>query len=470
MKNMSLNIHNNLSNKKEEFISIEPGKVNMYVCGVTVYDDIHMGHARNIIVFDMVAKYLRYLGYEVTHVTNFTDVDDKIINRATEEGMDPLDLSKKYIERYFEDIESLGINLADFYPTASENIDNIICMIAEIIDNGYGYKTDDGSVYFEVEKVKDYGKLSNQKLEYMESSGRVNLEDNKKNPMDFAVWKSAKPGECAWCSPWGDGRPGWHIECSAMIRERFGDTIDIHGGGNDLIFPHHENELLQTEAVTGKPLSNYWMHNGMLQVQGEKMSKSMGNFFKVRDVSEKYEKESIRFYFLNTHYSSPLMYSEEMVEESHTALKRLWNNYRELESYSKNGPDIDEDICYLIDETKSSFIGAMNDDFNTRAAIEILFQLVRTTNKSMSNKTLSKKSASKIYNLMSEFDIILGILPPKSESNNDDLDSVMKILMNLRNELRSRKQYDLADDIRDKLIDAGISLEDSTEGMKWKKM
>ncbi|MCL1978988.1 MAG: cysteine--tRNA ligase, partial [Methanomassiliicoccaceae archaeon] len=258
---MSLTIHNNLTRQKEEFIPIEHGKVRIYVCGVTVYDDIHMGHARSMTVFDTLVRYLRHIGYEVTHVTNFTDVDDKIINKANEEGVDPLELSARYIERYFEDAERLGIRRADMYPKASENMDIIVKMIEDIVANGFAYPTADGSVYFEVRKVKDYGKLSNQKLENMESSGRVALDEQKKDPMDFALWKSAKPGECSWDSPWGKGRPGWHIECSAMIRRHLGEKIDIHGGGSDLVFPHHENEIIQTEAVTHDILANYWMHN-----------------------------------------------------------------------------------------------------------------------------------------------------------------------------------------------------------------
>lgn len=467
---MSLTIHNNLTNKKEEFISIEPGKVKMYVCGVTVYDDIHMGHARSMIVFDMVSRYLRYIGYDVTHVTNFTDVDDKIINRANEEGIDPLELSARYIKRYFEDAAKLGIGKADLYPKASESMDDIIEMVKEIISNGYGYSTDDGSVYFEVGKVKDYGKLSNQRLENMESSGRVVLDENKKNPMDFAVWKAAKPGECSWCSPWGQGRPGWHIECSAMIRRHLGDRIDIHGGGNDLIFPHHENEILQTEAVTGEPLANYWMHNGMLQVKDEKMSKSLKNFFSVKDVMQRYDTQTIRFYFLNTHYSSPLIYSEEMILEAQNALKRLINNYRELQSYVKNGPATEDDICDVLDMTRHGFIESMNDDFNTRAAIETMFQLARVTNKAMADKTLSASSAGKVLALMEEFNGVLNILPSDDAEEDDSFDSVMNVLIDLRKELRSRKQYDLADMIRDRLAEAGIRLEDSADGAKWKKI
>ncbi len=466
---MSLVIHNTLTNRKEEFVPIEEGKVKMYVCGVTVYDDIHMGHARSMIVFDMVAKYLRYKGYDVTHVTNFTDVDDKIIRRANEEGVDPLVLSAKYIERYFEDAKKLGIGSADIYPKASENIDNIIEMVGEIIDNGYGYATPDGSVYFSVNKVENYGRLTNHKIENLESSGRVALDEQKRDPKDFAVWKAAKPGEISWDSPWGKGRPGWHIECSAMIRRYLGDKIDIHGGGNDLIFPHHENEILQTEAVTGQPLANYWMHNGMLQVKGEKMSKSLGNFFRVRDVAEKYDSHAIRFFFLNTHYMSPLIYGEEAFEESSTALKRLWNNYRELQSYSRTAAG-DDDADDLITSTRADFIKEMDDDFNTRGGIKAMFEIARASNRMMAEKTLSNKGCDGILALMNEFDSILNILPEDDAKDDKSVDDIMQILIDVRSELRKRKLYDLADVVRDRLTEAGIQLEDTADGIKWKKI
>lgn len=475
---MSLMIHNTLTNSKEEFVTIEPGKVKMYVCGVTVYDDIHMGHARSMIVFDTVARYLRYLGYEVTHVTNFTDVDDKIIIKAAKEGIEPLELSQRYIEKYFEDAAKLGINKADIYPKASECIGDIIDMVQKIIDNGYAYPTEDGSVYFSVRKVENYGRLTKRGLDEMQSSGRIAADEMKKDPMDFAVWKAAKPGEVSWDSPWGKGRPGWHIECSAMIDKYLGEQIDIHGGGNDLIFPHHENEILQTEAVTGKPLSNYWMHNGMLQVKGhgmskeEKMSKSLGNFFTVKDVAEKFDTSTIRFYFLNTHYMSPLVYGEDMLEEAKAALGRILNNYGDLKSYVKTAPEGDaesDDCCDLIEGYRQAFRDAMDDDFNTRQAIEVLFQMVRATNKSMADKTLSKKAAQRHIALIDEFNGILNIIP-EEEEDDGTLDSVMSILIDLRAELRKNKMYDLADMIRDRLGEAGIRLEDSSDGAKWKKV
>ncbi|MBO5600295.1 MAG: cysteine--tRNA ligase, partial [Candidatus Methanomethylophilus sp.] len=340
---MSLKISNTLTNKKEEFVPIEKGKVKMYVCGVTVYDDIHMGHARSIITFDVVRRYLQYLGYDVTYVTNFTDVDDKIINRANERGIDPLQLSSDYIKKYFEDVAKLGVRKADIYPQASTSMPYIIDMVKDIIDKGYGYATADGSVYFRVRKIPDFGALSNRTIEEMRSAGRVDLDPNKEDPLDFAVWKGVKPGEVFWDSPWGKGRPGWHIECSAMIRHYLGDTIDIHGGGNDLVFPHHENEIAQTEAACGCKLANYWMHNGMLETKGAdgktvKMSKSLKNFFKVEDVAAKFDKYTIRFYYLNTHYRSPLTYGEENMLEAQAALKRLWNNFRDLQACARDGP------------------------------------------------------------------------------------------------------------------------------------
>lgn len=469
---MALRIHNTLTDSVEEFKPIEPGKVRMYVCGVTVYDDIHMGHARSIIVFDTVARYLRYKGYEVQHVTNFTDVDDKIIARAAKEGVDPLELSRRYIDRYFEETSKLYVNRASCYPKASESIGDIIDMIGRIIANGFGYVAADGSVYFDVSKVKDYGRLTNQKIDQLQSSGRIADDPNKKGPLDFALWKAAKPGEISWESPWGQGRPGWHIECSAMIYRNMGERIDIHGGGNDLIFPHHEDEILQTEAVTGKPLANYWMHNGMLQVKGhgmtkeEKMSKSLGNFFTVRDVLQKFDGRTVRFYYLNTHYMSPLVYGEDMLREADSARGRLVNNYRELQAYLRTAPRGGRDEDVLADYRRR-FCEAMDEDFNTREAIAVMFEMARASNKAMSDGTMSAEVAEGWLALIREFDSILGIMP--EDSRDDSMDAVMSILIDLRKELRGRKMYDLSDLIRDRLKEAGIVIEDSAEGAKWKR-
>ncbi len=472
---MTLRIHNTLTNKKEEFVPIVPGKVSMYVCGVTVYDDIHMGHARSIIVFDVVNRYLRSLGYDVTFVTNFTDVDDKIINRANERGIDALDLSKEYIEKYFRDVESLGVRRADYYPQASTAMPWIIDMVKEIVDKGYGYPTEDGSVYFRVRKIEDYGILSNRTIEQMRSSGRIESAPGKEDPLDFAIWKGAKPGEVSWESPWGRGRPGWHIECSAMIRHVLGEEIDIHGGGNDLVFPHHENEILQTEACTGGHLARYWMHNGMLETKGAdgqavKMSKSLKNFFAVKDVAKQFDRYTIRFYYLNTHYRSPLVYGEENLKEAQAALKRIWNCYRDLESAVRGGAEGPAGQAEeVVSQAKKEFSEAMDDDFNTRAAIESMFTAVKAFNKMVADRTLTKAGAECALAMFDAQNDILGILPEKEEGDSG-FDAAMSILVDLRKELRSRKMYDLADMIRDRLKDAGYALEDSADGAKWKKI
>ena len=463
---MTLEIYNTLTNEKEPFLPLEDKKVKMYVCGVTVYDDIHMGHARSIITFDMVARFLRYKGYQVTHVTNFTDVDDKIIDRAAEMGLEPLELSQMYIDHYFEDVEQLGVKKADLYPKASESIADIIEMVQRIVEEGNGYVTSDGSVYLSVENFPDYGKLSGNILEDLSAGARVSVEEEKRHPMDFALWKGAKPGEISWPSPWGDGRPGWHIECSAMIYRYLGETIDIHGGGNDLIFPHHENEILQSEAVLHHPLSKYWMHNGMLQVQDAKMSKSLKNFFTVRTVMDLYTTQEVRFYFLNTHYRGPLNYSEDALNEACASLRRLQHTYTELKDYIETASG-SYDSEELIKKTKAGFVEQMEDDFNTRGAIAELFDLARETNKLMHHEMLSKKGAKGIIALFEEFDQILGILPGMEHSP-DQFDDIMEVIINIRQELRKRKLYDLADRIRDSLAEKGVVLEDTAEGVKWK--
>ncbi len=440
----------------------------MYVCGVTVYDDIHMGHARSIIVFDMITRYLRYRGYDVTHLTNFTDVDDKIINRAAEMGMEPLALSRMYIEKYFQDVDALGVKRANGYPKASENIPQIITMIQRIMDHGFAYKSEDGSVYFSVDKVKDYGRLTGQKLEDMQAGARVEVNELKRNPYDFALWKAAKPGEIFWDSPWGKGRPGWHIECSAMCTEYLGETIDIHGGGNDLMFPHHENEILQSEAANGRPLANYWVHNGMLQVQDAKMSKSLKNFFSVRDVLAKHSKEELRFYVLSAHYRGPQVYSEAALEEASASLKRLHNVYHELVSAQKMAHGSD-DAKDLVDSFRSKFIEAMDQDFNTRAAISELFEAVREINKLLADGRLSSEGARSILGVLKEMDSVFAILPAEQASAEDRSGDMIDILIEVRNELRKRKQYDLADKIRERLKEKGVELQDTAEGVKWKR-
>jgi cysteinyl-tRNA synthetase len=464
---VTLKVFNTLTKSKEEFVPIDDKKVKMYVCGVTVYDDMHMGHARNMVVFDMLTRYLRYRGYTVTHVTNFTDVDDKIIARAHEQGIEPLKLSAMYIERYFKESEALGVHRADVYPKASDYIPQIIEFIGRIEKAGYAYQAIDGSVYFDMEKVDTFGRLSGMKADDLVAGARVEVGEAKRNPMDFALWKAAKPGEISWPSPWGHGRPGWHIECSAMVSQLLGDTIDIHGGGNDLIFPHHENEILQSEAVTGKPLAHYWMHNGMLEVQGEKMAKSLKNFFTVKQILERYKREEVRFYLLNTHYRGPLGYSDTALDEAAVALSRLHNTYRDLQASLKNANG-SNDARDLVEKARTDFIAQMDDDLNTRGAIAVMFDLARETNKLLSEWKLSREGAQRILAFLHEADQMFGILPveaPRAE----ELDGIMQVLIEVRKELRKRKQYDLADQIRDMLAKQGIKLEDSAEGAKWKR-
>ncbi len=463
---MALAVFNTLTKKKEEFTPIDDKKVKMYVCGVTVYDDLHMGHARHIVVFDMIVRYLRYRGYAVTHVTNFTDVDDKIINRANELAVPPLELSGMYIGRYFEEIERLGVKRADEYPKASEFVPQIIDMIRKMENAGYAYRTGDGSVYFNMENVAEYGTLSGAKKEELLAGSRVDPDEMKRDPADFALWKGAKPGEISWPSPWGEGRPGWHIECSAMCMDLLGETIDIHGGGTDLIFPHHENEILQSRSVTGKPLANYWIHNGMLQVQEEKMSKSLKNFFTVRQVLENFTKEEIRFYFLNNHYRGPIAFSDVALSEAAASLRRLHNAYEEM----RNAKDLQgtENAKAIVDKARMDFIGQMDDDFNSRGAFAVLFDLVRETNRLLSEGRLSPEGAADVVSFLEEVDGVFGVLP-SSPAGKDVSEDIIQILVDVRQELRKRKLFDLADSIREKLAEKGVVLEDRTEGAKWKR-
>ena len=464
---MALMVHNTLTKRREEFKPVHDRSVSMYVCGVTVYDDIHIGHARSMVVFDMIARYLRYSGYHVTHATNFTDVDDKIITRAKEVGMEPLKLSSMYIQRFYQESDSLGVKRADVYPKASDFIPQIINLVKKIEDAGFAYRAEDGSVYFAMDKVNDYGKLSGMKMEEMKAGARIDVDEAKRNPMDFALWKGAKPEEISWPSPWGQGRPGWHIECSAMCMDLFGETLDIHGGGNDLIFPHHENEILQSESVSGRPLARYWLHNGMLQVQDEKMAKSLKNFFTVRQILGKFKKEEVRFYLLNTHYRGPLNYSEAALAEAASSLKRLHNTYSELRAAAKNAPG-GETALELVEKARSEFVIQMNDDFNTRGAIAAIFDLARDVNKLLAEGRLSKEGANQLLLFFREVDAVLGIMPEEKEEGGS-LDDVIHVLIEVRRELRKRKLYDLADAVRDQLAEKGIKLEDTAEGVKWKR-
>ncbi len=465
-------IYNTLGRKKAEFTPLKEGEVNMYVCGITAYDYCHIGHARSALVFDVLVRRLRHLGFKVRFIRNFTDVDDKIINRANTEGRDWREIGRTYIDAFHEDMDALGVLRADVEPRATDHIQQIQELCRQLIDLGKAYATPSGDVYFRVRAYPPYGKLSGRNLDEMRAGERVKPGEEKEDPLDFAVWKAAKPGEPSWESPWGKGRPGWHIECSAMSRPW--QPLDIHGGGQDLIFPHHENEIVQTKGACGCELANYWMHNGMLETKGSdgktvKMSKSLKNFFKVDDVAKQFDKYTIRFYYLNTHYRSPLTYGEEFMAEAQAALKRLWNNYRDLQACARDGPS-GSDEKELVEASRKEFTEAMDDDFNTRAAIESLFSLARTTNKMMAEKTLSKEGAASVLAYMDEVNDVLGILPEEEASDNGDFDAIMAILIDLRKELRAKKQYDLADMIRDRLKDAGYAIEDSSDGAKWKKL
>ncbi|MGB4311501.1 MAG: cysteine--tRNA ligase [Natronincolaceae bacterium] len=464
-----MKFYNTLTGKKEEFIPLEPGKVKMYACGPTVYDYFHIGNARTFIIFDALRRYLKYRGYDVTFVQNFTDVDDKIINRAREEGVPPGEISEKFIQIYFEDSETLGIERADIYPKVTENIDEIIEFIEELIDKGYAYESE-GDVYFDVSKFEDYGKLSKQNLEELQLGARVEISEQKRNPLDFALWKAAKPNELNWESPWGAGRPGWHIECSAMANRYLGETIDIHGGGGDLIFPHHENEIAQSEARSGKPFANYWLHVGYLNIDNKKMSKSLGNFFTPREIAKEFDLENFRFLILSAHYRSPINFSRELLESAKNGLDRLYTGKNNLEYLIENADDKDP----TVDEEKwlenlklykDRFNEAVDDDFNTADGIAVIFDLVREINTNMDEKTV-KQTLQEAYNLFMELTSVLGLLSKKEGILEKDIEK----LIEKRQKARKEKNFELSDKIRDDLKEKGIILEDTPQGVKWRRM
>ena len=464
-----MKIYNTLTRQKEEFIPIEEGKVKMYVCGPTVYNYIHIGNARPFIMFETVRRYFEYKGYEVTFVQNFTDVDDKIIKRSHEENITPEEVANKYIKEYFVDADGLGIKRADVHPRVTENIQEIIDFVKELQDKGYAYESD-GDVYFDTKKFEGYGKLSRQNQEDLEAGARIEVNDKKKNPMDFVLWKSKKEGEPGWQSPWGEGRPGWHIECSVMSNRYLGETIDIHAGGQDLSFPHHENEIAQSEAKSGKTFSNYWMHNGYININNEKMSKSKGNFFTVRDISKKYDLEIVRFFMLSAHYRNPVNFSDEMLAQAKAGLERIYNAKEKLGFTINNltNKDILEEEKNLLDELsnyKNKFIEAMDDDLNTADAISVIFELSRFTNTNI-NENSSLEFANKCLDLFNELTGVLNIANKKQE---EILDKEIEDLINIRVEAKKNKDFKLADEIRQNLLDKGIILEDTRQGTKWKR-
>ena len=464
-----MKLYNTMTMKKEEFIPLDDGKVRMYACGPTVYNYIHIGNARPVIMFDALRRYFEYRGYEVTYVQNFTDIDDKIINRAAEEGLSSADIAEKYIEEYLVDAHGLGVRDATFHPKATENIGEIIDLISRLIDKGSAYRIGN-DVYFRTASFPEYGRLSRQPLEELMSGARVDVAEDKENAMDFALWKGAKPGEPFWDSPWGEGRPGWHIECSAMSSRYLGETIDIHCGGQDLIFPHHENEIAQSEAGNGRQFVRYWIHNGFISIDSKKMSKSLGNFFTVREAAEAYGYENIRMFMLMSHYRSPLNYSGDILVQSKQALERLKTAKGTLEFILGNGSgvvkDIEETFIESLPRYRERFIEALDDDFNTADAISVLFELVRESN-SLAAAEPSKAFAGAALELFNELSGVLGII--YGETDDGSLDGEIEELIQARQAARSEKNWAESDRIRDKLAEMGIILEDTPQGVKWKR-
>ena len=460
-----MKIFNTLTREKEEFVPLEEGKVKIYACGPTVYNYIHIGNARPLCVFDVLRRYLEYRGYDVTFVQNFTDIDDKIIKRANEEGTDYKTISEKYIKEFWVDADGLNFRHADVHPRATENIDKIIEIVSGLIENGNAYEVD-GDVYFSTKTFKEYGKLSHQPLEDLEAGARIMVGDIKRDPMDFALWKSAKPGEPYWDSPWGKGRPGWHIECSAMNLRYLGEQIDIHCGGLDLIFPHHENEIAQSECFTHKQFANYWMHNGYINVDNVKMSKSLGNFFTVRDVAEKYGYEPIRYLLISSSYRSPINYSTDIIEQCKAALQRLYTcrDNLDFELKNANDGDLDESVKAQLDKRVEQFNTALDDDLNTADGIAAVFDLVRDINTLAIGKGASKATveyAIKIFDMLTD---VLGLVYNRKE---EKADAEIDAMIEARTVARKEKNWAEADRIRDELKAMGIVLEDTAQGVKW---
>lgn len=462
-----MKILNTLTRRKEEFVPINEGKVGIYVCGPTVYDYIHIGNARPMIVFDTLRRYLEYKGYDVNYVSNFTDVDDKIIKRANEEGVDASVISERYIAEVKKDMAALNVREATTHPKATEEIPDMIEMVKTLIEKGYAYEVN-GTVYFRTRKFKDYGKLSKKNIDDLRSGNRdllVSGVDEKEDPLDFVLWKPKKEGEPSWPSPWGDGRPGWHLECSVMSKKYIGDVIDIHAGGEDLVFPHHENEIAQSEAANGTEFARYWMHNGFLKINNEKMSKSLGNFFTVREIAEKYPLQVIRFFMLSAHYRSPLNFSADLVEASKNGLERILTAVDRLKSISGTEGEVDKAVADEMDAFVKKYEVAMDDDLNTADAISVIFELVKYANVNVTEES-TKATVELVLNTVTKLCDILGII---TEKKKEILDSDIEALIEERQAARKAKNFARADEIRDQLSDMGIILEDTREGVKWKR-
>lgn len=467
-----MKIYNTMTRKKEEFIPLEEGKVKMYVCGPTVYNFIHLGNARPFTVFDTLRRYFEYRGYEVTYIQNFTDVDDKIIKRSHEEGISPEEVAEKYIKEYFIDCDGLGIKRATVHPQVTDNIDNIIVFVQDLIDKGYAYEAG-GDVLFRTRKFKEYGKLSHQNIEELELGARIDVDDKKEDPLDFVLWKAKKEGEPGWPSPWGEGRPGWHIECSVMSNRYLGNTIDIHAGGQDLQFPHHENEIAQSECRNGHTFARYWMHNGYINVDGEKMSKSLGNFFTVRDISKKYDLGLVRFFLLATQYRNPVNFSDTVLEQAKAGLERLTNARDNAEFILGNLADSslrdeEKELATGLDKYRERFIEAMDDDLNTADAISVIFELAKFMNTNISDQS-SKEFVQLNLDIFNELTGVLNIAN-KSVEEDDSLSQKVEDLIAKRAQAKKEKNFALADQIRDELTAMGIAIEDTRQGVKWKRI
>lgn len=466
---VTMKIYNTLSKKKEEFVPLEEGKVRMYVCGPTVYNDIHIGNARPMIVFDTVRRYFEYKGYQVNYVSNFTDVDDKIIKKANEEGVSCQEITERYIASVKEDMKAMNVKPATVHPKATEEIDGMIEMIQTLIDKGHAYAKN-GTVYFKTRSFPGYGKLSKKNIDDLESGARIAVNEEKEDPLDFVLWKPKKEGEPSWPSPWSDGRPGWHIECSEMSKKYLGEQIDIHAGGEDLIFPHHENEIAQSEAANGKEFSKYWIHNGFLNIDNKKMSKSEGNFFTVKEIGAKFPLEVLRFFMLSVHYRNPINFSRELMEATRTSLERIKTCVFNLEHLVESGKDgevteTEQAVLKEAEALKEKFEAAMDDDFNTADAISSIFELVKLANSnatSENTKTFIEKLSGEIVKLCD----ILGIV---TEQKEELLDDEIEKLIEERQTARKNKDYKRADEVRNLLLEKGIILEDTREGVRWKR-
>ncbi|AMX00518.1 cysteine--tRNA ligase [Rummeliibacillus stabekisii] len=465
---MGIQIFNTLTREKELFVPLEEGKVKMYVCGPTVYNYIHIGNSRPVIVYDTVRRYLTYRGYDVTYVSNFTDVDDKIIKAANELGEEVPELTERFINAYFEDITALGCQKADAHPRVTEHMDEIIDFIKVLVDKGYAYESQ-GDVYYRTRKFDGYGKLSHQSVDDLKVGARIEAGEKKEDALDFALWKAAKPGEISWESPWGKGRPGWHIECSVMVHNHFGDTIDIHAGGQDLTFPHHENEIAQSEAYSGKTFARYWMHNGYINIDNEKMSKSLGNFILVHDIIQQIDPQVLRFFMLSVHYRHPINFAQDLVEAAAAGLERIRTSYTNLKhrlQVSANLEDADTSDLDEIEKQRLDFETAMDDDFNTANAIAALFSLSTEANKYLNQENTNKEVLTAFIDTLSELSHVLGLeLEVKEELVDEEIDA----LIEERQQARKDRDFKRADEIRDQLKEMNIILEDTRQGVRWKR-